>query len=164
MKTSNDGQPPKPSIDDLIEQAIGFARHELVGKPDATLLPSWLILGAKRTTIVGTPFSDEFSKEFAAYTIRKMLKEEKATSYSFISEAWMAHESLDNPIGLAPRDRMDRKEIVMVNAFNLKGEGKHRVFETIRGADGVIVELKAMPEVGEADRFGGRFFNLFDEA
>jgi hypothetical protein len=110
-------------------------------------------------TVVGTPFDGDLSKDFVAAAIRQMLKAEKAISYSFLSEAWMAHESADHPIGLAPSDRMDRREIVMINAADRK-ESKFRSWEIIRGPDGVITELKANALPNDFDRFEGRFINL----
>lgn len=149
------------TLDELIDSAIGFAKSVLVGKPEASLMPVWLIQGAKRGVIVGTPFDGEVSKDMVADAIRQILKDENATSYSFVSEAWVAYEDARHPLGLAPSDRQDRREVVFVIAANHAG-GKARSWEIVRGAGGVVVELKAESPYG-LERLGGRFHNLFDD-
>lgn len=149
------------TIDELIEHAITHARHVLIGKPDAELMPSWLIQSKERVTIVGTPFDGDMSKDFVAAAIRQILKKEKADSYSFMSEAWMSHQEVGEPY-LEPRKSDKRREIVMVTACNRKGECKLRTFETMRGADGAVIALEPIKASGKDDHFQGRFYNLFD--
>lgn len=150
------------TLDLLTEMALDHAKTCLIGQPGAQMVPCWLIEGDKRTSIVATPFDGDRSKDFAAFMIRKMLKEENARAYSYVSEAWIATEDLKHPIGLAPRERENRREIVIITVADRK-TSRMRIWEIIRGADGTVVELKADP-VGDEDRFGGRFFNLFGDS
>lgn len=150
------------TLDELTEMALHHAKSCLVGHPGAQMVPCWLIQGDKRTTIVGTPFNGDQAKDFVAFVIRRLLKEENASAYSYVSEAWTAVEDLKHPIGLAPREREDRREVVIITVANRK-TSRMRIWEIIRGADGTVVELKADP-VGDEDRFGGRFFNLFGDS
>lgn len=148
-------------VDELIDHAIGFARRVLIGVPDATLTPCWLIQGANGNTIVGTPFNGDWSKDMAAAAIRKLLKKERAVAYSFVSEAWQSVQNAGEPL-IRPSNREDRREIVMVTAYDRNG-GKMRSWEIIRGPDGVVTELKADSPIKGAE-YEGRFFNLFDES
>lgn len=150
------------NLDEMIDHAINFARSQLIGLPDAELMPMWLIQGQEQDVIVGTPFDGPKSKDMAAEKISQLLREERATSYSYMAEAWSAIENVDHPIGLAPRDREDRREVVLVMARNRAGESKTRVWEIIRGPDGVVTELKANAAPSDGS-FSGRFHNLFDE-
>lgn len=151
------------NLDDLIEGAIDFARTVLVGVKDATLLPAWLIEGKTRTSVVGTPFDGDMSKDVVADAIRKLLKAEEAKSYSFVSEAWVAFEDPKHPSGLQPAQRYDRREVVMVTVADRTGAAKFRAWEIVRGQDGVVTELKANAFPGGEDTFEGRFHNLFED-
>src|SRR5688500_10431927 len=69
------------------EQASAF----LIGKPNAEIAPTWATLaGNGQVAIVVTPFGDEKTKDFVAQTMRQCMRGVKATSYTFMSEAWMA--------------------------------------------------------------------------
>ena len=147
------------NVDQLLDHAADHARTVLVGKPKAELIPTWILQGKDEITFVGTPWGDDVEKELTVIAIRAMLEVRQAQSYSFMSEAWKAHESIDHPIGLMPRDRVDRIEVVIVNAFDRQG-GKMRCYEIRRGPDGVVTELVLDPQ-GDMDRFEGRLYNLF---
>jgi hypothetical protein len=150
------------TIDDMVDHALKHASDMLVGKAGAELLPAWLIQGAERVSIVGTPFDGDLSKEIVVAVIRKMLKDENACSYSFVSEAWMATEDVNHPIGLTPSQREDRREVVLITACDRTG-GAVRAFEIKRNDEGVVSALEPMPKASEADSFSGRLFNLFDD-
>lgn len=150
------------TLDELTEMALHHAKTCLVGQPGAQMTPCWLIQGDKRTSIVATPFDGDRSKDFVAFVIRRLLKEENASAYSYVSEAWMAIEDLKYPIGLAPRERNDRREVVIITVADRK-TSRMRSWEIIRGPDGTVIELKVNPIHGE-EHFAGRFFNLFEDS
>jgi hypothetical protein len=149
------------TIDELLDHALEHARAVLIDKPDAQLIPTWLIQAKDRTTIVGTPWNGDDDKDIMLLVIRMMLKKEQAQSYSFMSEAWMATEDLNHPIGLQPREREDRKEAIIMNAFDRKG-GKMRIYDIQRGDNGQVNDL--VLQQTEADHFSGRMFNLFRDS
>jgi len=148
------------TINELLDKAIEHARATLIDKPDAQLIPTWLIQAKDRTTVVGTPWDGDDEKRIMLFAIRMMLKKEKAQSYSFMSEAWMATEGANHPTGLMPRDREDRREVVMVNAYDRLGFGAMRTYEMKRNDKGVVTDL-LMDEPVEG--FSGRLANLFKE-
>lgn len=153
------------NLDELLQSGVDHARTVLVGKPDAELLPAFVIqFKDAPPTIVATPWSNDDDKAVAISAMRALFKIHRARvhSYLFWSEAWMAHENVDHPIGLAPRDREDRKEVVIVNAFNLEG-GKMVTLEIERGPDGVITDLVKGKEAGEYDKLGGPLYNLLKD-
>lgn len=153
------------TIDELVENAIGFARQQLIGVPDAELLPVWMIQGPKGATVVGTPFPKGLGgvgKDMIAEAVKQILKAEHATSYSFMSEAWAATESIRNPLNLAPSQREDRREVVIINAFNHNGEGKQVFYDIVRDNDGIVTDLVKERE-SQWDHNEGRFYNLFDK-
>lgn len=146
------------TVDQLLDHAADHARGVLVGVPGAELMPTWLIQETGRTVIVGTPWQDDIQKDYYVAILREMLKKLDVVSYSFMSEAWQAHETCNNPSRLMPRDRPDRVEVVIINAFDRKG-GKMRTYQTKRGPDGAVAELTLE---GEAyDHLEGRMHNLF---
>jgi len=147
------------TVDELLDQAAERARSVLLGKPKASLMPTWIIQAKDKTTLVGTPWDGDEDKTIMTLAIRAMLKKEQAHSYSFMSEAWMAHESLSHPIGLSPSQREDRIEVLIVTAFDRQG-GKVRFYEIKRGKKDVIIELVLQPQ-GDMDHFSGDLYNLF---
>ena len=82
------------TVDELLDRAIDHARTVLVGKPEAELMPTWLIQEKDQTTIVGTPWRGDDEKTMIIFAMRMSLRDKRAHSYSFMSEAWMATESL----------------------------------------------------------------------
>jgi hypothetical protein len=152
------------TIDELIQSGVDQARHVLIGAPGAELLPAFVIQFKDRPpTIVATPWSGDDEKHATVEAMRAMLKIYRASvhSYMFWSEVWLAHEDPKHPIGLAPRDRQDRKEAVFINAFNHEG-GKVCVLEIVRDDKGVVRDL-VKNKHGEIDQFSGRLHNLLQE-
>ena len=146
------------NVDELLDSSFKHARETLVGKPEAELLPSWLLQTKNEVMLVATPWHGDKDKDTVISVMRMMMKLHGVQSYSFMSEAWKATESLNHPIGLMPRDREDKVEVLIINACDLKG-AKIRFYEIKRGADAVVTDL-VLNEHGEEDRFSGRMFNL----
>lgn len=149
------------TIDEMLDHALEHARTVLVGQPGAEMIPTWLIQAKDQSTVVGTPWRNDQEKELCIFALRQMLKRDKAESYSFISEAWCASEDVKHPIGLQPRDREDRKEVVIMNAFDRQG-GKMRIYDIQRDGKGVVSDIVAGPDT-HLDRFEGRLYNLFKD-
>lgn len=146
------------NVDELLDHAVEHARKVLVGKPKAALMPTWLIQVKDQTMILGTPWDGDNDKDIVITAMRMLMKLRDVQSYSFMSEAWKATESLDNPIGLMPRDREDKVEVLIINACDRKG-GKIRFYEIKRGPDAVVTDL-VLDIHGDDDRFSGRLYNL----
>lgn len=149
------------TVDELLDHAADHARKVLIGQPDAEMIPTWLIQAKDQTYVIGTPWRGDRHKELVIFMMRDMLKYRKALSYSFISEAWVATEDPKHPIGLMPRDREDRREVVIINAFDRKG-GKMRVYEMKRGPDGRVSDL--VLEKTDMTQLAGRLHNLFKDS
>jgi hypothetical protein len=153
------------NLDEFLQSGIDQARTVLIGKPGAELMPAFVIQFKDRPpAIIATPWSNDEEKFAATEAVRMTLRlyRSQVHSYLFWSEAWMAHEDMNHPIGLQPRDREDRKEVVIVNAFNLKG-GKMITLEIVRGPDGVVTDLVKGKDDGDYDHLSGRLYNLLKD-
>jgi hypothetical protein len=151
------------TIDELLDAAIDYARFTLVGHKDAELVPVFFIHYEDKNqpdTMVSAPWGDEDHKVMVIRAMRRMLSVTNAHSYWFVTEAWMAYENTRHPTGLMPSEREDKREVVIVNAFDRRG-GKMRVYEICRNPDGVVIELVGDPEDDDI-QFKGRMFNLFN--
>jgi hypothetical protein len=148
------------TINELLDRGAEHARRVLVGEKGAEMIPTWHIQTpeGEPDIIAGTPWNGDRDKEFIIFAMRRLLRDKKAESYSFMSEAWMATEDIKHPTGLMPREREDRREVVIINAYDRLGFGTMRVYEMKRGPDGVVTELVMDPP---AERFSGRLANLF---
>jgi hypothetical protein len=149
------------TIDELIQSGVDQARTVLIGQKDAELTPAFVIQfkDGRPTAIVATPWGNDREKHTATTAMWMMFKVygRAVDSYLFWSEAWRARESIKHPIGLMPRDREDKQEVVILSAYNHDG-GKMRILEIKRGPDGVVTELVAEDDV--YDHLSGRLHNL----
>jgi hypothetical protein len=153
------------SIDELIQSGVDQAKRVLVGRPGASLMPAFVVQFKDRPpAMIGTPWSDDQDKDIAISAMRAMLKlyRDSVTSYLFWSEAWQAYEDKNHPIGLMPRDRMDRKEVVIINAFDKKG-GKMVSLEIMRDDKGVVTDLIANDKESDLTVLSGRLHNLLKD-
>jgi len=150
------------TINELLDKAIEHARRVLIGEEGASMIPTWHIQTpeGEPDIIAGTPWGGDDEREFVILAMRRLLRDQKAESYSFMSEAWVATEDVKHPIGLMPRDREDRREAVIVNAYDRLGFGAMRTYEMKRNDKGVVTDL-VMEEPVKG--FFGRLANLFKE-
>lgn len=152
------------SLDELGEFGLAHARSVLIGKKGAQLLPTFHIQFIDRPPVImATPWRTNREKATVIAAIRALIKElrPRVDSYAFISEAWLAVQRLaPRPTDLAPSEREDRKEVVIITAFDRK-TGFLRAYEIKRGPDAAVTEL--IPEREPAEHFSGRLMNLFDD-
>lgn len=148
------------TVDELLDLALTHAKRFLIGEKGAELVPTWMIQGKDAVLIIGTPFYGDRSKDMIVSAIRQKLKDEQAISYSFMSEAWASTEDTRHMTGLRPSQREDRREVVIMNAFDHKG-GKMRIYEIKRNAKAIVADLVLDSE--PTTSLSGRMHNLFDE-
>jgi hypothetical protein len=150
------------TINELLDQGAEHARHVLIGEEGAAMIPTWHLQTPEGDPdiIVATPWNGDDEKEFMIFAMRRMLRDKKAESYSFVSEAWVAIEDARHPIGLMPREREDRREVVIINAYDRLGFGTMRVYEMKRNDKGVVTDLVMDPPM---EGFEGRLANLFKD-
>jgi hypothetical protein len=151
---------PHLTINELLDVGAEHARQILIGKEGAEMMPTWHIQTpeGEPDLIAATPWGGDKEKQILVFAIRQLLRDKKAESYSFMSEAWSATEDANHPNPLMPRDREDKREVVIINAYDRLGFGAMRVYEIKRGDDGVVTELVMDPPL---DGFTGRLANLF---
>jgi len=79
--------------------------------------------------------------------IRGMVTRSKVDSYFYISEAWMSEQNENTPM-IRPRQRVDRKEILIMAEFRKDRKNKSVIREFKKSADGKIVwgDRKAMDD------------------
>jgi hypothetical protein len=153
------------TIDELIASGVRQANDILVGKPGAELLPTFVIQFKDRpSTMVATPWLNDREKFIATEAMRLMLKLHRANvdSYMFWSEAWQAYEDSKHPIGLMPCDREDRKEVVIINAFN-HASGKMIALEIMRDDKGVVTSLVNNDKEDDITALSGLLHNLLQD-
>jgi hypothetical protein len=146
------------TLSELTEMAVEHAKDVLLDQPGASLVPTFLIQGRDRTTIVGAPFDGELEKDIVADAIRFTLKRERADSYSFMSEAWVITQFPGEPY-IQPSKSDKRREAVVIIAVDRAGGGRMQTFEMKRDHTGMVVELEARGDFDGPQ--GGRFADLF---
>jgi hypothetical protein len=119
-----EGQAPFKDLEHFhktgVELAISlfYARQQLA--------PVWIILDPTSTsTVIESTFENSVEKEMVIKTMSGLMKEKKAVSYSFISEAWMINlpetaNAKDYPDGLEKVP--GRKEVVIISSENDKDQ------------------------------------------
>ncbi len=152
------------SIDQLIESGARQAETVLIGQKDASLIPTFVVQFKDRpSAIIGTPWSGDREKYAVTQAMRGLLKQHRdsVVSYLFWSEAWTATEDIKHPTGLTPSQREDKREVVILSAFDHDG-GKMVTLEIERGHDGVVTGLKRdAPDDWKV--LGGRLHNLLQD-
>lgn len=158
---------PDP-LDRLIDLAIQQAERVLIGKPNAALLPSFVIEGASGAiAILATPWSSDRDKEITAQALRATMRESGVVRYSSLSEAWMAMAPPDITPEQArtmrlrddqmPSQRPDRIEVVIIAACD-RTTSKSALLRIVRGEAGTVVRLDR-DQAGDKI-LSGRFANL----
>lgn len=152
---------PELTIEKMLELAHGQAQNLIVGNKEQ-IMPVFLILtGHDEIMIVGTPWQDDDQKDMAVALLRRMMASHQAKAYSFLTEAWVARQpkgwKIGDPQGSAPKNRPDRKEVVLAMASN-GSSTKYKSWDIIRDQDGNCIELK--PEKDITEFAFGRFDGL----
>jgi hypothetical protein len=157
-------EPPNPELDRLIEIAIQQAERVLVDKPNAQILPTFVLEKPDNEIgVFATPWTNEREKEITVYALRHVMRETKVLRYSFISEAWMATarpgtEHLARlPDGEMPSQRPDRVEVVIITASDATTI-KSAMLRIVRGEGGTVVRLDR--DLADAKAIKGRFADL----
>ena len=155
--------PQLMNLEQLVNFAEKHANSVLVGSAKAQIIPTFHIQFKDRApALISTPWSDGREKRIAIEAIREALKRFRSSvlNYCFMSEAWVATEDVDHPIGLMPSEREDKREVVMISANAPDTKGLFVILEIKRDAKGRVTELKRHEpiEVG-----GGHLENLFEE-
>jgi hypothetical protein len=150
------------TINELLDKGAEHARNVLIGEEGAAMIPTWYLQTPEGDpdVIVGTPWNGDDDKEIMIVIMRQMLRYERAESYSFISEAWVATEDARHPTGLMPCEREDKREVVIINAHDRLGFGTMRVYEVKRNDKGIVTDLVMDPPL---EGFEGRLANLFKD-
>jgi hypothetical protein len=153
------------TLDDMVRLAREHATRVMVGTKEE-LVPSWLVITGKGAIeIFATPWGNNREKHIVIETMRDIMREKSATSYSMVTEAWMLHVqgvgvTEENYKGPMPSESPDRQECVVIMAANKDGEHRYETLETVRGDKGKCVELRLLSKI--EDRFTGIFDNLLN--
>jgi hypothetical protein len=152
---------PELTVDRMLELAYGQAKNLIIGNKEQILPVFMLLAGDDTIVFVGCPWQGEDQKDMAIVMLRELMKEHKATAYSFLTEAWVARQPKGwrpgiDPTGAAPMDRPDRKEVVLAMATN-GTHTQYKSWDIVRDADGNCMDLV---EVKMAKFALGRFEGL----
>ena len=148
------------TLEQLFETALDYAKHMLLGDRSGAVIPTfWIQLDPGPSEMIAAPWDSEEEKLATLHMIRSQLRNPRARSYAFASEAWVATESLSKPSGLQPSEHPDRREVVLIEAFERDGEGGTRVYAIKRNRKDVVTALERDADFNDA--FCGRMHNLF---
>lgn len=150
------------TVDELQAIALDHAEFMLIGDAGAQLAPTWWIqFDNGPGEMIVTPWGDEAEKLAVVEHIKKKLKDPHARNYAFVSEVWVATENAKRPSRLMPSEHPDRREVVLIQAFNRNGKGGVRIYDIKRDDKGAVT---ALPEAAKGpERWQGRMFNLFQD-
>jgi hypothetical protein len=128
-----------PLDGDLIRTAEQLARNRLIGVPNATLPPLWLLQknGEPSLAVIETPWSGDEEKADVLAFLRGFMRANSVDAYANLSEVWMAPE--ESPV--RPRDSDAREEGVLIVVAN-QGGVTAKTFTIARNADGVCSALE----------------------
>jgi hypothetical protein len=148
-------------VNHMVHSAITLFNHA-----GGELQPMWVLYAENGEVIpVVTRWENDNDKVAAVEFIKKLIKERNVIRFGFMSEVWVAYEDKDEPSGIMPSERPDRKEAIMVIVEDHDGFAEFGSMEITRDSDGSPVlgqyEKKAGPGVDGV--ITGRFFNLFEK-
>lgn len=153
----------KLTIDDLYAQANGYMNSRW--EEHHEIAPMWICASKEALIVVVTPWENEADKAQAIGFLRRMFDTMRIESYAFMTEAWMAVVKPGMPDDLTtkmPMDRPDRKEVVMLNAFEKSGENSREAFFDIVRKEGRSPYLIPSKDMAGLKGLQGRMFNLFN--
>jgi hypothetical protein len=156
---------PNMSIDELLQSGVSHAKHVLIGEEGAQIIPCFIIQFKDRPpAILATPWTNDKEKWATREAVRLSLKHfyDSVDSYMFWTEAWMATENIHHPSGLMPSDREDKREVVVINAFDKQNE-RVCVLEIVRGDDGRVTNLVEDKTATDTTFWSGAMHNLLKD-
>lgn len=157
---------------DMHEQACAFIEELFGRKGEAPFLYILAVPGGR--VWIECPWENDREKDIHTMLIIEMLKQFKATAYTFVSEAWMAVEKYkpgadmpDPATFVRPGDRPknERDDVLIVSTESRDGELIYtRYLVTIR-PPGLGINYLG-PRIDEAlgDKRSGRMVGLFGKA
>lgn len=132
-------------LDKLLDLAGHHAHAVMLGLKQS-LLPAWLLLdGHGQSIIIGTPWENDEQKARAVARMRREMQKRHTVAYSFLCEAWAATQpkewKLDDPILVRPKDRPDRREVVVALACT-RDQTRMRQWAIVRDYNEQVTQLQ----------------------
>jgi hypothetical protein len=147
-------------LEHMIKLAEDQARRVLIGTREE-LTPMWLVHSQGKLEVIATPWEDSEQKRMTVELMRVMMREQRATAYSLLTEAWYsvvsAEEAGKEYTGPPPSERADRKEAVIAMAASRDGTHVYRHWEIVRDFQGRTRELRRLD--GPEDRISSGIFD-----
>lgn len=156
---------------DMHEQACAFIEELFGRKGEAPFLYILAVPGGR--VWIECPWENDREKDIHTMLIIEMLKQFKATAYTFVSEAWMAvttakpGEKIDDANWVRPGDRPknERDDVLIVSTESRDGELIYtRYLVTIRPPGLGINYLGPRIDEPPYDKMSGRMVGLFGKA
>lgn len=126
--------------------------------------PIWYLVNDTEAVAVLTPWQGENDKKISIALLRAMIDKFRFDRYVFFTEIWLANVAPDTPEDLAkmmPMNRPDRREAVMIHAFERDNpDSRCEVFDIVR-VDQNNPKLVKSDMFKNAGHLEGRMFNLF---
>lgn len=151
----------EPTLDELHKLSTDAAIRAQDEKGEAPF--AWHLSSGKQLVVMLTSWHDDREKHGVTYALRSLIAETPSIRrYSFTGEAWVAtYDKL--PKGrpyIQPRDREDRREVLMVFSFDRNGERRADVYDMDRDKDGKIIR-KRDDAFDHYDNMAGAMWDLF---
>jgi hypothetical protein len=147
-------------LEHMIKLAEDQARRVLIGTREE-LTPLWLVQSQGKLEVIATPWADSEQKSMTVELMRALMREQSATAYSLLTEAWYsvlpAAEVGPEYTGPPPSERADRKEAVIAMAASRDGTHIYRHWEIVRDFQGRTRELRRLD--GPEDRISSGIFD-----
>jgi hypothetical protein len=141
-------------LEGLLRAAEEHARRVMIGTK-TQLAPAWVLMGAGEALIIVTPWDTERDKRLVEAKLKGIIKERGITSYSFVSEAWIARRKSMEEAQSGPLPSQDPEREERVFAFACDGRNKlARGYKIERDYAGRCRELTLDYEMGEPGMMG----------
>lgn len=151
-----------PTLDALHKLAVDAAMRAQNDKGEAPF--AWHLSSGKQLVVILTSWIDDREKYGVVRALRDLLEATPSIQrYSFSGEAWVASYDQEQRKGkryVQPKDREDRREVLMVFSFDRNGERRADVYQMDRDKDGKIIR-KRDDAFDHYDSMAGAMWDLF---
>ena len=151
-----------PSLDKLHEMASEAAFRAQDEKGEAPF--AWHLSSGHQLIVMLTQWRNDREKYAIVDALRDILRRTpRVGSYSFSGEAWVAtydRRTNESHTRVQPKDREDRREVLMVFTFHRDGGRRTDVYNMDRDKDGKIIRTRD-DAFDHYDGMAGAMWDLF---
>jgi len=147
------------SLDGIVEESVRFAKAYLARKRELNLMISGFTPEGGMH-ILEMPVRDNRDKDNLITLARVVFHREGVGRYVVMSESWVVLGMASQDTSVPPSESPDRKEVLMVFAFDNRGNSTGVMHEMLRNSKGRFKKLGGPIFQGGADITKGRLADL----